>query len=272
MWSSCLEAETDLYDLRTIFSSARGKVTVELSDDYAFRRYTLDNLYKRAKAWLTNTVNIAPSDVKGLLQTYLSEYDDDGAYGHISLGRSFALEVGSSIPLADHRLSSLDKLGECNINTASDFIAQYTTRQEYRYTEALPDQSLEWLSLMRLDRRSSFLPQSDNGSADAVTVLAHIENRLVSRKTTSLSNVRDILRRAAALLCSSQQDECSIAHYLVTIPFAMFTKQSVKLGVSLWLGVMNENPRMEPRILNEILQQWEHSIQKKLGLFSPAIT
>ncbi|KAK3394520.1 hypothetical protein B0H63DRAFT_426462 [Podospora didyma] len=272
MWSSCLEAETDRYEPRTTFSSARGKVTVELSDDYQFRHQTLETLYGKAKAWLTSAIDIAPADVKGLLQTYLSEFDDEGTYGHMSLGRSFAVEIGSIIPFTDQRLSSLDILGDCQINTASDFMAQYTTRQEYRYSEALPDHSLEWLSFMRLDRRASFLPTSDNESADALTALSHIERRILSRKTTPLADVRDILRRAAALLCRSEEDECSIVHYLVSIPFAMFTKQSIKLGVSLWLGVMNENPRMEPRILAEIAQQWEFSVQKRLGLFSPGIT
>jgi phosphatidylinositol 4-kinase len=54
---------------------------------------------------------------------------------------------------------------------------------------------------------------------------------------------------------------------LVAIPFAMFTKQSIKLGISLWTGVINENPRMEPRILMEIAQQWETTINRRLGLF-----
>ncbi len=268
MWTSCLESETDLYDPRTCFRSSRGKVMVELSDDYALRRFTLNTLYKKAKAWVSGVLNIAPADVKGLLQTYLSEWDDDGAYGHISLGRSFALELGFSIPSNDQRLSALDKVGDCNINTASDFVAQYTTRQEYRYAEPLPDHSSEWLGFMRLDRRASFLPNPDNESSDAITALAHIETRLLNKKLTPIGDVRDILRRAASLLCRSEGDECSMAHFMVSIPFAMFTKQSMKLGVSLWLGVMNENPRMEPRILNEIAQQWETSIQKRLGLFS----
>jgi phosphatidylinositol 4-kinase len=272
LWTSCLEAETDLYEPRTIFKSVRGQVQVQLSDDYAFRRYTLENLHKKARVWLTNVIGLANSDVKGLLQTYLSEYDDDGAYGHISLGRSFAMEMGSVIPLTDQRLQSIDNVGEYDINTASDFIAQYTTRQEYRYTEALPDRSLEWLSFMRVDRRSSFLPSSENESADAVTALAHIEKRIQMKKRTPLGDVRDILRRAAALLCRSAGDECSTVHYLVSIPFAMFTKESMKLGVSLWLGVMHENPRMESRLLAEIAQQWEFSMQKKLGLFNPTIT
>lgn len=272
MWSSCLEAETDRYEPRSVFKSSRGNVTVELSDDYRFRRQTLESLHSKAKSWLTAAIDIAPSDVKGLLQTYLSDFDDEASFGHMSLGRSFAIEIGSMIPSTDQRLSSLHTLGECRINTASDFMAQYTKRQEYRYSEALPDHSLEWRSFMSMDRRASFLPPQDTESTDAITALAHIEKRILHRKTTPFADVRDILRRAAALLCRSDQDECSIIHYLVCIPFAMFTKQSIKLGVSLWLGVMNENPRTEPRILAEVVQQWESSIQRRLGLFSPAIT
>lgn len=272
MWASCLEAETDLYEPRSTFTSKRGNVTVELSDDYAFRKFTLNRLYMTAKDWVTTAMNIAPADVKGLLQTHLSEFDDEGAYGHISLGRSFAMELGSSIPGTDQRLVSIDPVGDCSLNTASDFIAQYTTRQEYRYAEALPDQSLEWLTFMRIDRRASYLPGLDNESADAVTALAHIENRIFQKKSIPMADVRDILRRAAALLCRSETgQECSVAHYLVSIPFAMFTKHSIKFGVSLWLGVMNENPIWESRILNEIAQQWESSIHKRLGLFNPAI-
>ncbi len=271
MWSSCLEAETDRYAPQTCFTSARGQVTVELSDDYYFRQRTLENLHTKARTWLTNAINAAPADVKGLLQTYLSEFDDEGAYGHMSLGRTFAVEIGSIIPLTNQRLSSLESLGDCQINTASDFVAQYTTRQEYRYSEALPDRSLEWLSFIHSDRRGSFLPLSDNETADATTALSHIERRILSKKPTPFADVRVILRRAAALLCRSDHDECAVAHFLVSIPFAMFTKQSINLGISLWLGVMNENPRVEPRILAEIAQQWELSRQKRLGLFSPSI-
>ncbi len=52
MWSSCLEAETDRYAPRTCFTSSRGQVTVELSDDYYFRHRTLESLHAKAKMWL----------------------------------------------------------------------------------------------------------------------------------------------------------------------------------------------------------------------------
>lgn len=269
MWTSCLEAETDEYEWKSSFTSARGKVTIELSDDYGFRRQTLNNLYKKAKGWVTTVINIAPLDVKGLLQTYLSEYDDDGAYGHVSLGRSFALEMGATIPGSDQRLGAIDRHGDCNINTASDFIAQYTTRQEYRYAEALPDHDAEWLHFMHLEnRRGSATSKQDQNHDDATTVLAHLEARTLKRKYIPIGELRDILRRAAALLCRSKKDECAIVHHLVGIPFTLFTKQSIKLGISLWLGVINENPRMEPRILMEIAQQWESTVHRRLGIFN----
>jgi phosphatidylinositol 4-kinase len=269
MWASCLEAETDEYDWKSSFTSSRGNVTVELSDDYSMRRHTLNNLYKKARGWVTAVINIAPLDIKGLLQTYLSEYDDDGAYGHMSLGRSFASEMGSVIPNTDQRLAAIDRDGGCNINTASDFIAQYTTRQEYRYAETIPDHGAEWLQFMNLDdQRGSLTSKSEQDGHNAVTVLAQLEARIVNRKSIPIGELRDILRRAAALLCRSKKDECAIVHYLVGIPFVIFTKQSIKLGISLWLGVINENPRMEPRILMEVARQWESTIHRRLGIFN----
>jgi phosphatidylinositol 4-kinase len=271
MWSSCLEAETDVYDPRSTFTSELGRVTVQLSDDYDFRRWTMDILNRKARVWVNAAINVSPLDVKGILQTYLSEFSDEGAYGHVSLGRSFALEMGSIIPSTDNRLQSMDKIGNSSVNTASAFVAQYTTRQEYRYGETLPDRGTEIMSFMNHNRRMSFVQSSIKESANATTALAHIEARILSKKSTSITEVRDILRRAAALLCRTNKDEASVAHYLVSIPFALFTKQSINLGVSLWLGVINENPRQESRLLNEIAQQWEFTLTRKVGLFSSTL-
>lgn len=271
MWTSCMEEDTDLYDPQSVFTSRLGNVTVELSHDYDFRRQTLAFLSKKAKTWVSAAINLAPQDVKGLLQTYLSEYYDEGSYGHTSFGRSFALELGSLVPATDHRLQSIEPAGNFQVNTSSDFITQYTTRQEYRYGEKMPDRGLELMSFMNVNQRASYVQTTSSDSANAATALAHVEARLLSKKETPLEEVRAILRRAAALLCRSTRDESAVAHHLVSIPFAMFTKQSIKLGASLWLGVINENPRLEPRLLTEIVLQWELTIQRRLGLFNPAL-
>lgn len=68
MWASCLEEETDEYQWKSFYTSARGNVSLELSDDYELRSRTLNLFYRRARNWVLRVINIAPPDVKGLLQ------------------------------------------------------------------------------------------------------------------------------------------------------------------------------------------------------------
>lgn len=72
MWMSCLDSETDEYDWKSRYVSERGEIEVELSDNFELRKYTLDALYKRARVWLTSVINVAPLDVKGLLQVIIT--------------------------------------------------------------------------------------------------------------------------------------------------------------------------------------------------------
>ncbi|KAJ9611860.1 phosphatidylinositol-4- kinase [Knufia peltigerae] len=271
MWSSCLDADVDEYEWRPFLTSTRGKITIELSDDYAFRKRTLNTLYSDAKKWVATVMGVAPLDVKGLLQTYLSEFDDTGAYGHVSLGRSFALEMGSMIPPLDHRLSALDQKGDfTHINMASDFMAQYTTRQEYRFT-GIPDYQLGNVHIDNITgRRASVGRQATDNTYVLSNVLLDLHKRTEHKTHVQASEVKDVLRRAAALLCQSKKSQTTIVHHLVHIPFQIFTKESIKLGISLWLGVIHENPRMEPRILMEAAQAWEKTIDRKEGIFNPS--
>lgn len=262
MWSSCLDEELDEFEWRPTISSPRGTVTLELSDDYDFRKLTFSNLHRLAWIWVSKVMNIAPLDIKGLLQTYLSDFEDDGAYGQVLVGRSFALEMGSAISAADQRLGVIDNFGSSTVNVSSGFVAQYTTRQEYRYSEnttTLPKTS---------DSDSSafdFLEITDEMNA----TLVMLERRFYSGENVPLDTVRNVLRRAAAVLCGPQNPDVSVISHLVNIPFHIFTQDSINLGASLWLGVMNENPQTGPRFLTEIAQAWEKTIVRRKGLFSP---
>ena len=68
MWMSCLDSEIDEYDWKSRYVSDRGEIEVELSDDFELRKTTLNAFYKRARSWVMSVINIAPLDVKGLLQ------------------------------------------------------------------------------------------------------------------------------------------------------------------------------------------------------------
>ncbi|KAF2749622.1 phosphatidylinositol 4-kinase-like protein STT4 [Sporormia fimetaria CBS 119925] len=268
MWSSCLEGETDEYTWRSTFTSTKCNISIHLSDDYDFRSATLQNFHKSARKWVKGALDMAPLDIKGLLQTYLSEYEDEGVYGHISLGRSFALEMGSVIPSSDQRLGAIEPQQGFSINTASDFIAQYTTRQEYKFVDGLNEQEEEWLRTSGGSRGRNTVLRS---LEDATGLLVDLENRTLSHKHVSIAELRDILRRAAALLCRMKTDQTQILHHLVGIPFAVFSKQSIKLGISLWMSVIKENPRMEPRLLIELAECWESTVRRRKGLFSDSI-
>lgn len=268
MWTSCLEAETDEYECKSFYSSTKGNVSLQLSDNFAYRQTTLRAFQQKCRRWVLKTLDRAPLDMKGLLQTYLSDYDDEESYGRISMGRSFALELGSLIPGTDQRLGAIDRRMDPGINTASDFVAQYTSRQEYRYIDTLSRQDEELLYAQQTGVIG--LPRSALGEqAREITVaLKEMNNNLRNHHPVSVEDSKSNLRRAAAVLCKADADRFGLAQHLVGVPFASFSKSTIKLGVSLWMGVIKENPQMESRILVEIAEGWETTIQRKRGIFS----
>lgn len=68
LWSSCLDEELDEFAWKSSFASPRKTVMIELSDNYNFRKRTLNSFYGLARSWVTSVMNTAPLDVKGLLQ------------------------------------------------------------------------------------------------------------------------------------------------------------------------------------------------------------
>lgn len=110
---------------------------------------------------------------------------------------------------------------------------------------------------------------NDVGETNAVLVL--LRSRISHNQDVPYTELRDALRRAAAVLCRSEGGQCSTARYLVELPFASFTKQAIKLGISLWMAVINEKPNQETRILVEVAANWENTVRKRLGMFDPRL-
>ena len=268
MWRSCLDAETDEYEWRAQYVSKKGNVSIQLSDDVHYRQTTLANFHKRCRVWVSQAIDVAPLDTKGLLQAYLEDYADDGAYGHIGLGRSFAVEMGSHIPSTDQRLTSLERQRDIGINTASDFVAQYTTRQEYRHIDNKLIDMDDW-TLVERNGTSRPMPAGLNTEPDGDRKeLQLLETRLKNHEHVPFSTVRETLRNAAGILSRMTVDTAPLIRGLVSIPFILFTKESIQLGISMWLGVAKENPSLEARILAEVATGWEASIRLHKGFFN----
>lgn len=270
MWKSCLDLETDEYDWKSMYASEKGNVTIQLSDDVSYRQTTLNNFHRRCRMWVAKAIDAAPLDVKGLLQAYLEDYEDDGAYGHIALGRSFAVELGAMIPSTDQRLTSLDRQRDLDVNTASDFMAQYTTRQEYRDLDGRSGLESEWTLVDHNGMSRTTSLESVSPTSTELLQLRRLAQRLSDQEEVSFTELRDTLRDAAGALSRSTSDRTPLIQDLVGIPFAVFTKQSINLGISLWLGVVKENPSLESRILVEVASGWENSVRLEKGFFNSA--
>jgi phosphatidylinositol 4-kinase len=268
MWISCLEAETDEYGCRSFYSSTKGHVHLQLSDNFAYRQTTLRSFQQKCRRWVLKTLDRAPLDMKGLLQTYLSDFNDEEAYGRISMGRSFALEVGSTIPGTDQRLGAIDRRMDPSANTGSDFVAQYTTRQEHRYLDSISRQDDESSQPHQTGKVGTSLSSISDQARSITATLKGMNSALRNHQAVSPEDLRTNLRRAAAVLCNVGVDRSGLAQQLVGIPFAAFSKTTIKIGVSLWMGVIKENPQLESRIFVEIAEGWENTIQKKRGIFS----
>lgn len=262
MWSSCLEADTDEYDWRSTYTSETGKVTIQLSDDFEFRRRTLATFHQQCKIWVKRIMNLAPLNLNGLLQTYLSRHGDDSIYGHIALGRSFALEMGREIPATDHRLTSIDTHDGLSLDAASDFLAQYTTRQDYQSAHsgyqfalmsALPNVGPEFWA----GERHKFASQVQD-----------IQTRMHAGEVLSDRTWKLPLRGVAAQLWKAQTDSDGLIKFLVSIPFTLLTKDAIKLGIALWTGILITNARIEADMLSLIASQWISCVRMKRGIFS----
>ncbi|KAK7206285.1 hypothetical protein BZA70DRAFT_256117 [Myxozyma melibiosi] len=256
LWNSCLDEDVDQYSPRSIFTSAKTKIRLELSDSYSNRKATLKMLHGSASKWVQLAIDTSPLDVKGLLQSYLADMDDFRAFGHVSLGRSFAVDMGGRISFTDNKLASIGHPADVKVDTISDFLTQYTWRQIYR-------------------RGESVVPgEHDENTVAAYNsikaVLVSLQDRVSKKRFVSIAELREGLLRTAEFILECKKYSAELVHYVVHIPFMVFSKQSIKLGVSLWLWLLNEAPQLQSRILAEIALGFEWSIRRREGLYSTA--
>ncbi|KAK9316231.1 hypothetical protein V1524DRAFT_426874 [Lipomyces starkeyi] len=253
LWNSCLDEDVDQYSPRSVFVSSKAKIRLELSDSYAHRKATLKYLHEKAIKWVQLAIDTTPLDMKGLLQSYLAEMDDFRAFGHVVLGRSFAVEMGGRIPYTDNKLASIDRQAGMGTDTVSDFLAQYTWRQVYRPVEST--------NASDTGKQLHDFTKINNSLLD-------LHDKVNNRKLISIAELREGLLRAAAFCLANTVLAPQLVHFLVHIPFSIFTKQSIKLGVSLWLWILNEAPDLQSRVLSEIALGFEWSIRCREGIYS----
>lgn len=78
---------------------------------------------------------------------------------------------------------------------------QYTTRQGYRHADPAPEHEEEWLRFMQIGHPGQNVGEDE----ETIAVLENIQRRATANKFVAIAEQRDVLRRAAALLCRSKK-------------------------------------------------------------------
>jgi phosphatidylinositol 4-kinase len=142
-------------------------------------------------------------------------------------------------------------------------------RQIYRNGEPGTDSSDDLFTYKLLDQNAAlYCPSTDTLEG----FIAQLEDNDYTVGHIHTADIRDILRKTATLVCSSGRNHGTLIRHLVGLPFAVFTKKAIKVGMLLWTGVMNEKPEFSTRMLSEIARNFEITVEKRMGLFAGGFT
>jgi len=108
----------------------------------------------------------------------------------------------------------------------------------------------------------------DTRDSSILGTLLDLKTRISKKEHVPISELRIALRKAATMLCRAKGTHHALVALFVQLPFLLFSKITIKLGLSLWIGVLKENPEIESRILIEIIENWIVTVHSKIGMFS----
>lgn len=67
------------------------------------------------------------------------------------------------------------------------------------------------------------------------------------------------------------QRDFELQHYVVALPFEVFTPASISVGLDIWTWLVDERPDLEMGIMLELAVSWQSTIHGQRGLFSSQI-
>ncbi|KAI8636242.1 hypothetical protein BD408DRAFT_487034 [Parasitella parasitica] len=270
-WLSCEAEYRDEYSPVFHFSSARVGVTIELGDSYSYRREMCTHIYESARKWLQVAVARAPIEVSGLLQDYLAEFsrfDSRGSADNVHMGRSLALEMGKSSSKNELSIDFVPKVPSLFPDESSNFMGSFRSRQFYSGEIS----GMEFLIGLRAQAAD---PQSGSELSDQIPfvleALTSLSQDIKDRKTVSVERLYRVMHRSAGFAVALPAINVDIIRHLVHIPVLMFTPESLEIGTTVWNWILVESPKVENKLMIEMMGMWGWAQRHRKGLFSPLI-
>lgn len=250
LFQSIIDADTNEYEPMTQFKSRVTDIDLLLSDSYAWRQQTLDVFTNRATRWIGAALKSCDGDMKTVLRSYVNKAD--ASHRTINFGISFALDMASKILPNDREFYQLQGIQSKKLNTTAGFLSH-----------------TQWHSGLK------FL---ENGFRDLDAVIQYLDKRIetfILKMNTKSLTKSDIHREFTELMDEISRTiiyvpvkKLNYVKWVVDIPFLVFDSHSIEHSIPIWLNIMKEKSELADHVLSFILQNFEVTVVKGMGLYS----
>ncbi|KAJ1978490.1 phosphatidylinositol-4- kinase, partial [Dimargaris verticillata] len=280
LWESCqAEIEDEFYPVYSFSSPVLG-ITLLLPDSMSYRKTLLASFMVAARDWLLLATKAAPLEMEGLLQDYLARSDNTATGFRPHVGRSLALDVGRSLYAAVSGTLSSTIIG------SDSATALLETTADPDDPVASLGTSLGW-SLFTVDAASGFLfrfgrhmfyqgeqhgwsSKTDQTQANHSVLedLQGLYRRARQGEALTVDTLYPVLCQAAALAKTPSASRHDVLKLLCWLPVHVFTHDVMKAAITVWTGVIIDQPELEPVIIAELVACWTWTIRHRRGLFA----
>ncbi|ETW86100.1 hypothetical protein HETIRDRAFT_60199 [Heterobasidion irregulare TC 32-1] len=251
------------------FHSERAEVTLELSDDYKVREEILNTLYRSAELWFELALSRAPVELQSTLQKYLAVNQSLSPVDTVDLGASVAERFGKAIGPVERKLSSLASLSKYRLDRAKVLASQMASKGYFAGE----------IAGLRLASRGGHKLETMPNDEDPVAEIEALKTKMAAalhdirerHSSLTIQDLKRLLFRCASALISVTRYEHSLLHYIVVLPFEVFTPSAISAGVEVWTWVISERPEFEIAVVTEINSAWMASIKQEKGIFSKVL-
>ncbi|SPO31551.1 related to phosphatidylinositol-4-kinase [Ustilago trichophora] len=253
------------------YVSERANVSFDLSDSYTQRNEILSQFLTKSREYLSLIMNLAPLELQGILERYLGTFDDSMLPDRSELGKSVALEYARSMPVSARKERLLPALGGWRSDASSSFIGELSAKSTYLGEMTGIHLALtKGLVELSKDPTNTMSPSS---VAECRQQLAALSNEVGSRrKVLPFAELRRLLYRTAALVVALPEPDYELLHFIVSIPFLVFTPEAISTACQVWTWVIGARPEVETKIMVELTIGWAMTAKARKGIFSPNLT
>ncbi|KAG9016282.1 phosphatidylinositol-4- kinase [Tulasnella sp. 427] len=264
---ACEGEFTDEYSPQPEFISERAGIKLQLTDNYRTRNEMLASLTKSAESWFNLAILRAPIELQVILQSYLGAHETVVVPEAMELGATIALKFATTPGPLERKAAPISGLAAWKPDLTKLFASQVAAKNHY-------DGEVDGIRLAGSKATDKLQKPPPLGIArsdmDNLRSLLARALSQISDKTSNLSiqELKRLLFRCASILASAEKCDYDLLHYLVALPFEIFSPLSISLGIETWTWLIRERPDCEISLMLEINSAWAGTIRKHKGVFS----